>query len=257
MPRDIAMSRQAGVPNQGSGNVEKLDDRIRQAREIVERGNNWLMDREVSFIDRYKSGELHIVIRRSLPEESHYGFLIFNDHKATSHWREIITQSPASYGKSGGSGSDRQQFSMLTHDVELMENPKRGISSSIRLQRFDNRAFGCGECLYEFSSLKVATQKVIFALRDRKIGLVRLSYAVAVGERGGEDIEATSDGVDMTANLNVECSRQRFFLSRYYDVIRRVRIRVFDFQIHVEVKPGIDPLIEGWELGYGPIDTGF
>lgn len=37
---------------------------------------------------------------------------------------------------------------------------------------------------------------------DRKINVFRLRHAVAIGQGGGEDIQAASDGVDVSASLN-------------------------------------------------------
>ena len=46
-----------------------------------------------------------------------------------------------------------EQPSMLPDYVEQMERVQQVIAALVRFQRFDDGAFGCGECLYEFVPL--------------------------------------------------------------------------------------------------------
>jgi len=49
--------------------IEQLDDRIRKAREIVQRGNEGLSVQRTSLVDRYVEGSVKVSVRRSFPDE--------------------------------------------------------------------------------------------------------------------------------------------------------------------------------------------
>jgi hypothetical protein len=144
---------------------------------------------------------------------------------------------------------------MLPHDVELMETPKRLIPSFIRFQRYDDTAFGEGQPLYEVAPLVISSSECGFATSNGKIGLVRSRYIVATCKRTCEDIEATSNGVDVSPRLDVEAQRERLFLDSYYRIVSSWRWHVFNTHIHVVAQPSFEPFGEGWELGYGPINA--
>ena len=229
--------------------VEHVDDRVRQARELVERGNDLIRLFRLDYIERYSRGYLALAIRRELPEEANYGFLIF----ARSHiagWNKVIP------GKCPfGDKINHDQIAVLPHDVEMVEGIERFVPSLIRFQRFDDRFFGCGQPLYEFASFVPPTCENSGALGYRKIGFVVPTYAVANGQCSRENIEAATNDVDVGAKLDVERERERAFLDRYYPVVRRWRWRLFKADFDVVGEPGCNPLSEGWELGIGPINA--
>lgn len=134
-----------------SGGVEQVDDRIRKAREILERFNDWSPHSQTGFIENYMRGKLHIGLRRVLGEQPQYGFIIHSE-PSTSGWNEPLDRTPTKYRERPGTSYDGQQTAMLPHDVQLMEGPQPWVSSLIRVERFDEGAFVLGQPLYAFET---------------------------------------------------------------------------------------------------------
>lgn len=250
-------SQQSADSASALGCVEQLDDRVRRARELCQRGNDWLAKERTSFRDRYVGHELNIGVRRSLPEETDYGFLICAQPTCDRvSGLEINNGSPPIESEGQRYDFGVYQPTVLPHDVELVERPERFVPSLIRFQRFDVRTFDLGERLYEFVAPVISSHERGGASGDRKVRVFVAHCAAARGERRGENIQAASDRVDISADLDVELARQRAFHERYHGIVSGWRWRIFDREIHVVCEPGIDPFLEGWELGYGPIDAG-
>ena len=154
-----------------------------------------------------------------------------------------------------GSGyTAQQQSAMLPHDIELMEGPEKLAPSVIWLQRFDDRSFGLGQPLFAFEALN-RVNEVNPGSEDRKMRFCVLRHAVACVQCACEDIEAAAKSVDVSASLDMERERQRLFFGHYHQIIRDIRIRVFDDHFEVELEPGVDLRLKGWELGYGPVNA--
>jgi hypothetical protein len=239
--------------------IEQFDDRTRCVRKLAENDGRRVAVKRPNFVERYVRGELHIVVRRTLPEQPEYGFLIcaqpsglgFDPHQIAPDLVGV-TDDPE------GSGVHRNidKAAVLPFDVKLVEERERLVPSLIRFQRFDTRAFGRRESLYEFGSFVAPGEKFLRAPRDREIRFIWPRYAVAVSERSGENVKATADDIDVRAGLNVESARERAFFDRYYGIVCRWRWHILDVQINVDAQPIIDPFLEGWELGHGPLNAG-
>ncbi len=234
--------------------VEHGDDRTRKARELVKRVKDVARRRHAGFVKSYIGGELYFGLRRALPQAAEYGFIIGAVPFSPSGRDKIALDADTRNCDRGGMGLDREQPLMLTFNVEIMEGPKGIVSSFVRLERFDEMSFGRGKPLYKFVPLVLPTRKDLGARDDGKIGLVWVRDVIAVGERRSEDVQAGSDAVDVGAHLDVERERKRLFFDRYNDIIRRLRIRVFNSHLNVVVDPTLEPLFEGWEVGYGPVN---
>jgi hypothetical protein len=50
---------------------------------------------------------------------------------------------------------------------------------------------------------------------------------------------------------------QKLFLDQHHEIVRNIRIRVFDRYFEVETEPSVDLRFKGWELGYGPVNACF
>jgi hypothetical protein len=137
-----------------------------------------------------------------------------------------------------------------------MEGPKRFVPSPIRLKRFDGVTFGAGESLYEFTAGIIASQKLGLAGGNGKVDLPRIEYVVTPGQRGREHIEAASDGIDVSPDLGAKCERELAFFSRYYPIVRGWQWRLFDADMDVEIEPSVQPSLQGWQLGFGPVNAG-
>ena len=61
--------------------------------------------------------------------------------------------------------------------------------------------------------------------------------------------------VDVCARFDDEAQRQKLVFYRYHHLIRGVALNVDNVGIDVVAQPVIDLGLEGWEVGYGPINT--
>lgn len=236
-----------------SGDVEQLDDRIREARELAERCNDADPVHVGRFIDAYASGEIQLGIRCALSEKTQYGFLIGAAHVRNRKGRKVPNGIP-SHTQSRGVNLHREQSYMLSNNVEVMEGVKGFITSFVRFQRYDNVAFLGGEGLYEFMPFVVPISEGLMAGGNRKVSIVNKRWAVALSKGCGKNVEAASNGIDVSANLDLECERERFFLRSNNEIVRNIRWQLFDTYIHICVEPSVQPRLEGWEFGYGPVD---
>lgn len=236
--------------------VKQSDDPCRQAREIVERFNDIHARQGLGLIERYNKGDLQMGVRYALADEANYGFVIRAD--IGGRWKgDIIGRKTRSADcEPLGFRPDGEQAPVFPLNVEAMEGVKQLIPSTIRLQRFKEASFALGKPLYEFRSL-VSFQGLEFGLAgaDGEISLFGFRYVEAVSESRAEQIETASDGVEIGASLDAETERKRLLFHRYYDIVRRWRFCLFDSYAAIRVDPPGDPLLEGWELGYGPVNA--
>jgi hypothetical protein len=130
-----------------SGCVEFLDDRIRKACEIVQRGNDSLALGEQNFIERYISMKLNLGYRCAFGEFSNLGFIIHANKPGIVRDKRAASDVVLSDTESSGRGMACEQSSMLSLNVEIMQENKAAIAiaSTIRFQRFDDCSFGRGE----------------------------------------------------------------------------------------------------------------
>jgi hypothetical protein len=198
------------------------------------------------------AGDINIGLRRASRDEPQYGFIINRCDKR--NWFEAETRGPSD-GYRTGVYINGKQPSVLSNDIQLAESPERWIPSLIRFQVFDKAAFVVGKCLYEFGSLVPTFPISRQTGSDGKLNLFIPSYAETACQRRGENIEAASDGVDVGARFDDEAERQKLFFDRYHHLIRGVALNVDNVGIDVVAQPGIDLGLEGWEVGYGPINT--
>lgn len=226
--------------------IEQLDDRLRKARELVKRGNERFSFRHPRLIDRYREGTCNLGLTRSLADERQLGFIV-SAYPAGHDWLNRLSGNPE---KCGG-WFDPDQPTMLTHDVELMEGPEKFVPSAVRFQRFDDRSFGRGQPLFAFETYS----QIPPGLENGEVGFAVIRHAVACRERTGEDVEAAANRIDVGSDLDVERERKRLFLHHHYDVVRAIRVRVFNCHFEVELEPSNDPRLQGWELGYGPVNA--
>ena len=237
--------------------IESFDDAICKARELAERCNNFPMFEVEGFIQAYLHGELKLGVRRTFGEKPNHGFIVSAWPPTGNNRREGAFHFNPNDAEIYRTNLDREEALMLSHNVEQMEGVKQFIPSIVRFQRFDDRAFPCGERLYEFTPLVAVAGEDGSTVDDGKISIVNKVLAVAVSERRSEDIEATSDSINVGTGLDLECQRQWRLLNSSDDIVRGIRWQLFDDHLNVFIEPSIKARFEGWELGYGPIDRGF
>lgn len=240
-----------------SGGIEQGDDLIRHARELVKNSNDWCASYEIGFAERYIRAQLHIVVRRPLSDTPNYGFLIRAKEPIGIRDEILTVGSRHTHCEDQRSGLDIYQPAMLPHDVELMEGIKHRVPSLIRFQRFNFSAVDWREPIYEFAPLIRTCVEESGAIGDRKIRIFGFKYAMASSECARKKVKTAADSIEIRSDLDVESERERLFFDNYYPIVRSWRWHVFDSHIHISAEPSLDPIAEGWELGYGPINGRF
>jgi len=233
--------------------IEKSDDAARKARELVESFNESYFSTSLDLIERYVRGYFQIGFRVPTRETPHYGFVV----SALRPFKKFDGKDISTARHDGlGAGDDREQPSMLACDVEAMEGPQPRIPSLIRFQAFNDATFAIGKPLYEFGPFISPGEKGDFAFSNGKIHITMPRYGEAVIEAGRQNIQTASDCADINTGFDRERERKRLFLDNYYELFLRCRIRMNRLYADVSFKPGVDARIEGWELGYGPVNGG-
>jgi hypothetical protein len=234
--------------------VERFDDAVRKAHELTELCNNFPAFEVRGFVEAYLSGELKLGMFHRLGDVTDGGFVISALHPTRSDGLKI-----AHFGvveEVMGANIYFQEPCVFSNDVKVMEGENKPISSVVRFQAFDDASLSIRERLYEFGTLVTTCEEQFFTLRDREVCVINKVLAVTVSKNDRENVEAASNGVDVSASLHLERQRQRGFLDRYNEVVSGISWHLFDDHIHVVVEPATKPLLKDWELGFGPIDRG-
>ncbi len=232
--------------------TEQLDDRLRKAREIAERGHDWLVGDQRSFVERYVEGSLKLAFWRTDWRPGDYGVIL---EAWPNGWKFHARCRP---NASAWDNSDGDQAPMLASDIKCVESDQGIIPSRIRLHRFEDSGHSGGKGLYEFAPFVIPLHPSVGALRDWKVDVVLPKFRVAVGDSRRENIKATAKPVDDRPDLSVDNAWKRFGDAKLNEMLSRLRVRIVPDQLKCgTLPPSLKPLFEGWELGYGPIDTSF
>jgi hypothetical protein len=177
--------------------VEQLDDRLRKARELVERGNKRFSYGDPLFIDRYREGACYLGLRRAFGDERQLGFVV----AAYPAGRKSLDRNTSDPEHCWGWLYSKQP-TMFAHDVELMEGPQKFVPSAIWVQRFDDLSVGSGkpQPLFAFETFEWI-DKVMERAKNREVGFGVIRHAVARIQCAGEDIKAAADRVDVSTDL--------------------------------------------------------
>lgn len=235
-----------------SSSFKSLDDRVREAGELAQRSNDWLVRDQISFIERYVSGDLKIAIRRVDTGRPNYG--------AICEARPMCGESEAlSVGLWRNHDHTRVQIDlqkplMLSPHVELVQGEKKIVPSLVWAQCFDDLQIASRKPLFAFShTLRHAEpfERVI----DRKVRISTWHYAVACGECGREQVEACSDAVNRSSGPRIEGGSERPIDFELEQLFARLRVGIADKFIGWCVEPGFEFLLDRWELGTGPVNS--
>lgn len=210
-----------------------------------------------SLIEAYASGVVHLGALCTLEQETKYGFTVSSRHEAGCNGFENLAKAPACHTGLGGTDIGFKQSLVFPCNVELVARPDVVIPSLIRLEVFDDGKGILGQALYKFYSLVVPSRKVIETVGHGKVnvGRVRDRLCVTSSDSNGENVQAASNGVDVGSGFDAEFERQLRFLSRYYAIVSRWCWIISDSYFNVVAEPSVESVFEGWEFGYGPIDT--
>jgi hypothetical protein len=233
--------------------VEQSDDRVRKASELAQRGNDWLRSEPIDFAESYSRGKMNLAVRSRLSDRKNLGFLIKR--------REVISEQNgrdercALYSDVVRRNRGGDKACVLSSKINIMQGAEEIISSSIRLEAFDNASIGAGKFLYLFHTAK-RVHKIHDAIADGEINIFHGEMAVALGESRNKNIEARAYGVGDYPGLggNEEWGWLRSNVERFCSC---VSIYLFAGGMYARA---FDPIgnafLQDWDLGYGPINAG-
>lgn len=237
--------------------VELGNDIRGQLGEIVQCYDERLARQEIGLVDRYLRNDVSFCFC-PLRNQAQYGFIVYADKVGDRSKPADLHSSVSGHCgdlKSSGPNRNLDQSFMFAQDVEAMEGPQNRIASFIRFQLFDESALGSGQPLYKFYSLVSSRREHVLGDGDGEINIFGVRYAVAVGQRRREDVETAAKDVNIDSSFDAERERQWFFCERYKNIVRNVRIRITNSGFDMCIEPGLCALMEGWELGFGPINA--
>ena len=236
------------------GLVESPDDLRDTLREVAQHARYWLfVDAQGGLIESYIRGQKGIAFRRregvTWGKPCQDGFVLQSSEcsqETTSPNHDVVRSD-------NWLGDDKAL--MLSQNVELVQRVENRIASSIRLERFDRGDFNLGKPLFAFDACQ-GINHFLMGSEDWKVRRFTRFFAIATGESGGEQIESASDGVEDCPSLDIKTSVERLAWYRYDKFLRRVRIVLGDEFVLAFPVPSQESVLEGWDLGFGPIDSG-
>jgi len=237
----------------GASEVKEQNDRLSAFAEDMQRASDRLNFKETRFVDDYIAGIYDFGLR-PLGNEPQYGFTLsaLNEAGGLSE----PDAEPPNMERAGTRICAQESF-VLPDVVQVMEGGKRFIPSLVRLACFESVPVCPGQLPYEFRPFVIPRSKFLGGFGNGEINFVREDGLLTFLYRPSDHIEATSDGIEIGPELDVERERKRDFFSRYEQIVRVLRWELYDSGVNVVVAPGLETIFERWEVGYGPIDSRF
>lgn len=231
--------------------LEKLDDRVRQADELVERWDNWRRRQTLGFVERYLSGDTKIAIRCINTGPAYHG-AILESRPLAGH-----PQALRPSGR-GDHYSERHQVYadepvMFPCHIEAMNGVKHVIPTRVRFQTFYDRAIRRGEPLFAFRFVHRVNEVLVAGVK-RKMVVGSWRYAVAPREGCGQQIKTGADAVDHGPDSRIQACGQSLVYLQLQQLLPHLRVRLFNEEIWGAVEPGLEGMLEGVEVGSGPVD---
>lgn len=234
--------------------LKSLDDRLRECRELMQRGNDWLAADGTALSERYRNGQQNLAIRCVNSGRGDYGVVL----KAgpCGDVLKSFTQHLGSDRDPERRNVRLEQTPMFPRVVEIVERNQHVIVPSMpRLQRFDNGPIGLGKPLYLFTSCVFPLEESGSTLADGELRIFGVNVAVASGEQIHQHIETASETVEDRASLDVDNSRDALDGVKANDLLAKLRIRLVGNTIWGTLPPRFNAICEHVELGYGPVNS--
>lgn len=236
--------------------IEELDDRSRMASELVEHSNRWHVGWEkVGFIDRYLRGELNIGLWAPLGDQPYNGFVV-SVREPRRNGGDIGGGTNTLNTKASGDDFGIEASEVFSTDIELMEEPQKVVPSLVRFERFYNPSFGIGESLYEFAPLDSLKCDGVGSNGEVHLVFSHLVAAKPFKEAVCQHIKGATNGVDIDSKFDVEPQGEVFSAEDCQNIVLNMRLRLFDTRVEVIFHPSVELLLKGWEIGYGPVNSG-
>jgi hypothetical protein len=142
--------------------------------------------------NRYLSGKMNFCWMSPFGEVAKAGFIV-----SSSVCGRVSGIEPPTTDIERCYGRDYSQKPLvLPFNIEVMKSPDIVISSLVRFQKFKPLAFGGREPFYELMPFVIPGKETFFAAGDRKVNVVKLSYAVACGNDACHYIEGAPSDID-------------------------------------------------------------
>lgn len=231
--------------------LETLDDAVRKTDELVERWNHWLARQNLNLIERYLGGDTKLAIRRVDVGPPYYG-AILEPWPLSWHAESLLLCRRGDNNAARGEGHSDEPIVFSCH-IEAMDSVKQIVSTRVRLQTFDDRPIRRGEPLFAFCHVQRVNEALVRPI-NRKVMIGSSRYAVATRERCGQQVEAGSDAIDNCSDARVVAGWQASIDFQLKQLLPHLRVRFFDQQVWGVVEPGLESVLEGWEMGSGPVN---
>lgn len=239
-------------PNGPLGGVEQVDDRIRKAREIADRGCEVFAMHRASFIERYMKADAHLAVRHRGVGRYQYGFLIKAFPATIREGGTAKSGSTHTAAKSEGI----KEAAVFPGSIEVVEGEKQIIPSWVWPEVFDDVLVDLGKPLYLFEGSGIGiSSELLKALPEGEVGGFGIREAVALGQ--GQQIEAASDTVNDGPCFRIDNGVNRLDISKAVELFTGLRIGINAHGIGFISFPRDNTLLQDWDLGYGPIDSSF
>jgi hypothetical protein len=223
--------------------------------EISEDAPCWLVSsQQGGLVEKYLRGELCIALRRVEPTASENpkqnGFIIHaleaGFYSALPPWDVDV----------GNFRLHEQQPLMFSQDVELVEGVQKMVPSFVSLCAFDCGSLCGGYPLFVFHHC-YGSQKISGALPNGEVGVAIRFYAIALNQSRHEQIEGRSSRINNCSGISLNQGIERNFgVSDQQFPVDVIRVRLFDDLVWAQPLPGYESLLQDWDLGVGPIDSG-
>jgi hypothetical protein len=136
-----------------------------------------------------------------------------------------------------------------------VEGAKQIVPSRIWRQTFDDCLIGLAKPLYVFEWPAFRVVELGLTFPDRKMSASGFGMALACGESAGQHVEAAADAMDDGARLGADERIDRLDIDQAVQLFSGLRIEIDQHGIVSALPPPDDSLLQGWQLGYGPIDS--
>ena len=254
------------------------DDGVRDVRlQSPEHGYNFASPRPWAIVERYVAGELALHVhgcRPRCPERKSQNFS-FTLYRPPVHIevtdRAHATDCEALDRVCHGDGV---QLAVLVNDVQFVQHPERiGFwgrgQALVWLQTLDACRRWCGdvpqlslnhlcvELLHRHSRVVTHSDDgelnpPLMVGRDRASGILRL--IPVDGQRVGDVIKRGSEVMDGIPDHERPLVARRFGDLRFEDVLAGLGVELLGEGIRVALKPPMDRLFEGVDVGFSPVE---
>ena len=204
-----------------------------------------------SFIERYLCGDLKLAVRRVGLGPRYYGAILEpwpNGREGKSLSQSLrVSHKPLRVKMAGD-----EPF-VLPYYIEAVQAAEKVIPSAVRLQAFDDIEIDWTQPLFQFFSFR-REGGVIGGKGEMSITTRFL--AAANGQCRSCNVKGKSDAIDDSSHMGVDGEWPASVCFELEQLLAGLGVHIFDQQICWSPLPSINGLLNDWDLGSGPIDSG-